>query len=103
MTPPRPDRSFIIPQELHARPLDGVLRTLDKIPWSEARRLIESGKVRVAGDLITNPTRKVRAGDKHRAVHARPEAADGPGPGARRGSRSSTPTRPWWWCASRPG
>jgi 23S rRNA pseudouridine1911/1915/1917 synthase len=64
MTPPRPDRSFVIPEELNARPLDGVLRTLEKIPWSEARRLIETGKVRVAGDLVTDPTRKVRAGDK---------------------------------------
>ena len=64
MTPPRPDRTFTIPPELDARPLDGVLRTLEKIPWSEARRLIETGKVRVAGDLVTSPTRKVRAGDK---------------------------------------
>jgi 23S rRNA pseudouridine1911/1915/1917 synthase len=64
MTPPRPDRAFVIPKELHARPIDGVVRTLEKVPWSEARRLVETGKVRVAGELITDPTRKVRAGDE---------------------------------------
>jgi 23S rRNA pseudouridine1911/1915/1917 synthase len=64
MPPPRPDRSFVIPQELHARPLDGVVRTLVQVPWSEARRLIETGKVRVAGEVVSEATRKVRAGDR---------------------------------------
>jgi 23S rRNA pseudouridine1911/1915/1917 synthase len=64
MTPPHPDRDFVIPPELHARPLDGVVRALVQVPWSEARRLVESGKVRIAGEVITSPTRKVRAGDK---------------------------------------
>jgi len=64
MTPPPADRDWIIPAELHARPLDGVVRALQNVPWSEARRLIETGKVRIAGEVITNPTRKVRAGDK---------------------------------------
>ncbi len=62
--PPKPDRSWTIPPELHARPLDGVGRARENVPWSEARRRVETGKVRVAGDLITDPTRKVRAGDK---------------------------------------
>jgi 23S rRNA pseudouridine1911/1915/1917 synthase len=64
-TPPTPDREWIVPKEQHARPLDGIVRAaLDNVPWSEARRLIETGKVRVAGEVITSPTRKVRAGDK---------------------------------------
>jgi 23S rRNA pseudouridine1911/1915/1917 synthase len=67
----RPDREFVIPPELHARPLDGVLRALlGDVPWSEARRLIETGKIRVAGELRTETTRKVRAGDKL-TVHMR--------------------------------
>jgi 23S rRNA pseudouridine1911/1915/1917 synthase len=61
---PRPDRSFVVPEELHARPLDGVVRALSKVPWSEARRLVETGKVRVAGEVVTDPGRKVRAGDR---------------------------------------
>ena len=62
MAPPHPDQTWTVPPELHTRPLDGVLRTLAKIPWSEARRLIETGKVRVAGEVVTDPGRKVRAG-----------------------------------------
>ncbi len=84
MTPPRPDRAFVIPKELHARPLDGVVRTLEKVPWSEARRLVETGKVRVAGELVTDFTRKVRAGDElsvtmraPRPQIARVQAAEG--------------------------
>src|SRR5262249_13660848 len=61
---PRPDRSFVVPEDLHARPLDGVVRVLSQVPWSEARRLVETGKVRIAGEVVTDPARKVRAGDR---------------------------------------
>jgi 23S rRNA pseudouridine1911/1915/1917 synthase len=64
MSSPRPDRSFVIPAELHARPLDGAVRHLDKVSWAESRRMIETGKVRVAGEVVTDPGRKVRSGDK---------------------------------------
>jgi 23S rRNA pseudouridine1911/1915/1917 synthase len=47
-----------------------VVRTLAKVPWSEARRMIETGKIRLAGEVVTDPLRKVRAGDKL-AVHMR--------------------------------
>jgi 23S rRNA pseudouridine1911/1915/1917 synthase len=62
--PPEPaDRTFTIPSTLHNRPLDGVVRVLlDNIPWSEARKLIETGKIRVAGEVVSEPTRKVRGG-----------------------------------------
>lgn len=60
-----PDRAFTIPDDLHARPLDGVVRALlGDVPWSEARRLIETGKIRVAGEVVTETTRKVRKGTK---------------------------------------
>ncbi|APR83061.1 Ribosomal large subunit pseudouridine synthase D [Minicystis rosea] len=53
----------MIPEALHGRPLDGVVRALlDDVPWSEARKLIETGKIRIAGEVITDTTRKVRAG-----------------------------------------
>ncbi|HVY45139.1 MAG TPA: RluA family pseudouridine synthase [Minicystis sp.] len=57
-----PDRAWVVPAELHARPLDGVIRALAAVPWSEARRLVRSGKVRVAGETWTDPQRAVRAG-----------------------------------------
>lgn len=64
--PERPalrDASLRVPDDLHARPLDGVVRALVGVTWSEARRLIETGKIRLAGEVVTNPTRKVRKGD----------------------------------------
>ena len=57
------DRVFRIPEELHGRPLDGALRLLGELPWNEARRMIETGKVSIAGEVITTPTRRVRKGD----------------------------------------
>lgn len=63
-TPAPPDRAWIIPQEHHARPLDGVVRALDQVPWSEARRLVETGKICLAGEVVLDPGRKVRAGDE---------------------------------------
>jgi 23S rRNA pseudouridine1911/1915/1917 synthase len=42
--------------------LDGALRVLAEVPWSEARRLIETGKVSLAGAPETNAHRRVRAG-----------------------------------------
>ncbi len=61
--PPSPPE-HIIPDTLHKRPLDGVVRALFDLPWSEARRRIETGKIRVAGEVVTDPTRAVRKGDK---------------------------------------
>jgi 23S rRNA pseudouridine1911/1915/1917 synthase len=59
------DRAWVIPAELHQRPLDGVVRTLlEKVSWGDARRLVETGKVRLAGEVCTDSTRRVRAGDK---------------------------------------
>lgn len=42
------DGVWEVPAELDGRPLDGVLRALLEVPWAEARRLIESGKVLVS-------------------------------------------------------
>jgi 23S rRNA pseudouridine1911/1915/1917 synthase len=49
---------------MQRRPLDGVVRALLSVPWSEARRLIETGKIRVAGELRTDPSRSVRGGEQ---------------------------------------
>ena len=57
------DQTWRVPPELHARPLDGVLRTLTGGSWSEARRQIGTGKVTIGGEVITHATRKVRVGD----------------------------------------
>ena len=61
---PAADQTWKIPPELNARPLDGVMRALTGGTWSEARKLITTGKVAVAGEVVTRETRKVRAGDR---------------------------------------
>jgi 23S rRNA pseudouridine1911/1915/1917 synthase len=60
----QPDRAWDVPPELDGHLLDGVVRALATIPWSEARKLIASGKVQVAGMTVHSPTRKVRGGDR---------------------------------------
>jgi len=59
-----PERAWVIPAELSGRPLDGVVRALAGVSWSEARRFIETGKIRVAGEIVTDAERKVRRGGR---------------------------------------
>jgi 23S rRNA pseudouridine1911/1915/1917 synthase len=61
-----PDRSWTLTAEVagdKGRKLDGVLRELLQIPWSEARRLVETGKVTVGGRIAVKSDRPVRVGD----------------------------------------
>jgi 23S rRNA pseudouridine1911/1915/1917 synthase len=58
-----PPRNSIISAELEG-PLDRAVRALFHTSWGKARAWIASGKVRVAGQLITQPTARVRAGQE---------------------------------------
>lgn len=72
-----PDHSFVVPPELAAKPLDGVVRAALTLPWSKARELVATGKVFIRGAAVTDPTRKIRAGEEV-SVHMRaprPETA----------------------------
>ena len=42
--------------------LDGAVRVLFDVPWSKARELVTSGKIRVNGAVVTDGTRNVREG-----------------------------------------
>jgi len=57
-----PDKAWQVPEELDRRLLDGAVRAEIGVPWSEARQLIETGKISVAGQVVTDPRRQVRAG-----------------------------------------
>jgi 23S rRNA pseudouridine1911/1915/1917 synthase len=60
---PEPDFSGTLARDAEPQPLDRALRAL--LPgksWGEVRRLIESGKVRVLGRTITDPTARVGPG-----------------------------------------
>ncbi len=67
---PTPDREWVVPPELGGRPLDGVVKAHDQGSWSDARKLIQTGKVLVDGNLVTKSDRKVGAGATI-AVHLR--------------------------------
>lgn len=56
------DATWTVPPELDKRPLDGAIRVLAGVSWGKARDLVASGKVRLVGELVTDPSREVRKG-----------------------------------------
>lgn len=56
------DASWTVPAELAGKALDAVVRALADVPWSLARRWIESGKIAVNGSPWTEGTRYVPVG-----------------------------------------
>jgi len=59
-----PDATWLVTAEFANRPLDGIVRTLADVSWSEARKLIESGKIAVDGTQVTDTTRHAREGSR---------------------------------------
>jgi 23S rRNA pseudouridine1911/1915/1917 synthase len=55
-----PPRSFEIPIELGGRLLDAAVKTLWNVTWGEARKWIETGKIKLDGQVVTDPTKKAR-------------------------------------------
>ena len=63
---------FVVPASLAGRPLDGALKTLGQLSWGDARKLVTRGKVKVAGAVVVDGERRVRAGEVIEIVpHAR--------------------------------
>lgn len=54
-------RNIVVPADI-AGPLDRAVRGLFHTSWGTARAWIASGKVRVAGEVVTEPSARVRAG-----------------------------------------
>lgn len=57
-----PDATWTVPAELGGKAIDAVVRTLADVPWSLARRWVESGKIAVNGRQWTGETKHVPAG-----------------------------------------
>ena len=66
-TPPRAagdaQARFVVPAELAGRPLDGTLKSLGAMSWGDARKLIVRGKIKVAGAVVLDGERPLRAGE----------------------------------------
>ncbi len=56
------DATWTVPNELGGKSIDAVVRALAEVPWSQARRWIESGKITVNGTRWTGETKHVPAG-----------------------------------------
>lgn len=56
------DASWTVPDDLAGKALDGIVKTMADVPWSLARRWIESGKIAVNGTTCTAGTKHVVAG-----------------------------------------
>lgn len=58
------DSRWTVPAGSDAFPLDRALRELTGgQSWNKVRRLVETGKVRLNGEVVTDPRRPVRAGE----------------------------------------
>src|SRR5438045_2271408 len=82
-------RSFVVSGAEAGQTLAAVVRRRLAVSWSQARRLVERRRVRLAGATCADPVRRVAAGQAV-AVAAEPPAAGGT---PRRG-RPSPPAAP---------
>ena len=57
------EHSWVVPEELNKKPIDGVLKALAGVPWSEARSAVLTGKVRVSGETVLDLLRYVYTGN----------------------------------------
>ena len=64
-------RTVVVPPEFSG-PLDRAVRALGGGSWGRARALIIAGKVSVAGEVVLDPTRRVRPGVEIRIDEAAP-------------------------------
>ncbi len=55
-------KTHVVPTELGGKALDAIVRALEDVTWGKARALIEKGKVRVDGQVVTQAERRFRGG-----------------------------------------
>jgi 23S rRNA pseudouridine1911/1915/1917 synthase len=69
--------AHVVPDELHLKPLDGVVRALFGATWGKARAWISSGKISLDGAPCTETERRVRKGTSIELRMAAPRRARG--------------------------
>ena len=72
MTP----QTFVVGRRDADQTVTAFLRARLNLPWSKAKRLVESGQVRVAGQKVTDPAQRLKLG-KHVEVVAQGPVAKG--------------------------
>ncbi len=72
---PLVDGEYVLSEHSDGLALDRALRTLcDQGSWSKVRSFIRTGKIRVNGEVVTDPARRVRRGDRVTVRAAAPRA-----------------------------
>jgi 23S rRNA pseudouridine1911/1915/1917 synthase len=83
-------RQFVVTKGHARRTVAELVRQHTRVPWSEVRRLVRDGQVRVDGRPCADPNQRVNAGQRVQ-VHL---AADAPPAGPRTPSRARQPHTP---------
>jgi len=73
--PSQRDASFLAPSTAEPHPLDRVLRAALHESWGAVRGLIQGGKIRVDGEIVVEPTLRVRPGARIELARAAPAPA----------------------------
>jgi len=83
-----PPIQFLIDRRETGRTIAAVLRQRYKLTWARAKRLVENGHIRVAGQLTRAPEQRVKTGNRVWIAHG---TIDNPTP-AEKKPANSTPT-----------
>lgn len=70
MTP----QTFVVGRRDADQTVAAFLRARLNLPWSKAKRLVESGQVRVAGQKVTDPAQRLKLGKRVEVVTQAPAA-----------------------------
>jgi 23S rRNA pseudouridine1911/1915/1917 synthase len=84
MTP----QTFVVGRRDADQTVAAFLRARLNLPWSKAKRLVESGQVRVAGQKVTDPAQRLKLGKRVEVV------AQGPAPKGQKPARAKLKTAP---------
>ena len=72
---PLVDGEYVLSEESDGLALDRALRSLcEQGSWSKVRHFVRTGKIRVNGEVVTDPARRVRSGDRVTVRAAAPRA-----------------------------
>ena len=86
-----PPIQFLIDRRDSGKTVAEVLRVKFRLTWSQAKRVVERGQVRLAGQLTRAPEQRVKAGNRFwvaaGAVEAPPPSTPPPRPRRRRRNR----------------
>jgi len=84
MTP----QTFVVGRRDADQTVAAFLRARLNLPWSKAKRLVESGQVRVAGQKVTDPAQRLKLGKRVEVV------AQGPAPKGQKPARANLKAAP---------